>query len=242
MRRHGFTLIELLVVVAIIALLIAILLPSLKKARDTAQMVACQSNLRQMQIANVFYAQAARNWYVMIRDPAQANKMRWYQNRLYMSALNMQTADDPDGIDNQAVDFGNLNCPTMNDRRQTFNGRGITYGMNREQAALPSSYNPGISVGDSNYDALNALYQTSIKRPAQVLSITDGNDWHLARSYANYVIRWDVYGPTGGQSTAYRHDEGANLVYFDGHTAYFTKYEVYAYEAEVRNRLWLPYK
>ncbi len=54
--RKGFTLIELLVVIAVIALLIAILIPVLRSAREQAQRAVCLSNLRQLTLAWVAYA------------------------------------------------------------------------------------------------------------------------------------------------------------------------------------------
>jgi prepilin-type N-terminal cleavage/methylation domain-containing protein/prepilin-type processing-associated H-X9-DG protein len=56
-RARGFTLIEILVVVAIIALLISILLPSLQKARESARAVACGTHLNQIFKGILFYAQ-----------------------------------------------------------------------------------------------------------------------------------------------------------------------------------------
>jgi prepilin-type N-terminal cleavage/methylation domain-containing protein len=62
-KSNGFTLIELLVVVAIIAVLVAILLPALKKARDAALAVKCAGNLKQLNLAYTYYAQDFNGYY-----------------------------------------------------------------------------------------------------------------------------------------------------------------------------------
>lgn len=61
-RQRGFTLIELMVVVAIIALLIAILLPSLQKARNAARGSRCLSNLRALGSATTMYMADNKDW------------------------------------------------------------------------------------------------------------------------------------------------------------------------------------
>jgi prepilin-type processing-associated H-X9-DG protein/prepilin-type N-terminal cleavage/methylation domain-containing protein len=82
-----FTLIELLVVVAIIAVLISILLPTVRNAREQAKKVVCSSNIRQLGMANVMYAQSYQDYFIpaaedmMSTSSSNRNMRRWHGRR-----------------------------------------------------------------------------------------------------------------------------------------------------------------
>ncbi len=90
MRGHGdrvaaFTLIELLVVVSIVALLLAVLLPSLRQAREQAKLAACASALRQ--VGTAIHAYASDNGGYIPRGPDPAHPFDFASNILASNQL-----------------------------------------------------------------------------------------------------------------------------------------------------------
>ena len=102
----GFTLVELLVVIGIIALLISILLPSLKKARDQSRTVACQSNLRQIAQGFLLYANASKGQLPPLSEkqppsggnPITAGGKHWSGEAIDGNGFYEVKFHDPDGL------------------------------------------------------------------------------------------------------------------------------------------------
>ncbi|HUO10427.1 MAG TPA: prepilin-type N-terminal cleavage/methylation domain-containing protein [Phycisphaerae bacterium] len=159
MRSRGFTLIELLVVVAIIALLIAILLPSLGRAKSNAVRVQCASVLKQWGTVITMYAQENNDYFGLEWKDAANNKYDW--NTLSVGAT--PTLYDPEwnsfASQGRKISQEFRTCPgdPMFGRQAAAGGQGGTIVSNSNVADRPPMdytmvrYIPVISLGSLMY-------------------------------------------------------------------------------------------
>ena len=112
----GFTLVELLVVVGIIAVLIALLMPVLARARDAARATACANNLRQVMAAMVTYEAECRT-FPLLADPGYGSSQRpGFTFNLPTSWAGMLVERKYlGGADLTAGELGPLACPSVDE-------------------------------------------------------------------------------------------------------------------------------
>ena len=152
-QRNAFTLIELLVVVAIIALLVAILLPSLNAARAEAERIVCASNLKQFSYAFVYYCNDNGGQFPESSD--------WYDETWYAQFIkyvgegteNVDIYDCPADQDKEINSVG-YDMPFANFKAITIRLQGISSIYEWPVARLPHNIN-------------------DVRRPSDVMSFTE---------------------------------------------------------------------
>jgi prepilin-type N-terminal cleavage/methylation domain-containing protein/prepilin-type processing-associated H-X9-DG protein len=229
--KKGFTLIELLVVISIIALLMGILMPALMKAKQHGKRMVCCSNVRILGMANVLYAEEADGWYVPIMDRTLGDNRYWPGNQLFRKLVGYKGKQNVNDSDWHAP--REFMCPSdlvsIQERPDRQWDSWLSYGYNLTDWYFSDWFGIGYA-GHKN---------TSVRRPATEMIFTESNDWWLWWRGANYIDGWDVLGQDTimpykdvgcDGPTLYRHSEGANFAFYDGHVEHLKKQKVWIQE------------
>lgn len=217
---RAFTLIELLVVIAIIAILAAMILPALAKAKQKSYKISCLNNLRQIGLFMQFYTDENQDSFPAHRDmvplaPGGDPETNWWGEYI--------------------VTYGGgksnlFRCPAIQSARDnagfdwSFTRDKVGYGFNSYfLGAYPHSTadTPQISFGIYKYDCNSWFKRTGIVRPSDNLVIADSNP---KPSGADSYSCWWPTSAEGASATqkegvfTLRHNPVGNVVFADGHS------------------------
>ncbi len=236
-RRSGFTLIELLVVIAIIAILAGLLLPTLARAKQRANGVACLSNLKQWGLALTMYLddndQTFPDFSIANNTPGapggyDQDNIHWtdlaifaaggYGNSAWFNALPpyvgqsalWQYAANPAGFVNGRSIF---NCPTarfLPGEVDPLDRVAFSYGINFKGTNGLVPLNPPFKTTQVLHSSA-FVFLSDVRANSTETPFYGAkplNDLGAARGSLNHLSS--------------RHDAGANLTFFDGHAAHFS--------------------
>lgn len=213
-KKEGFTLIELLVVIAIIAVLMAILMPALNRVKEQGKRATCLSNLKQLTLAWIMYADE-NNDNLVNGDSGEygihAKETPWVLSDWGSGLTERQKIN---AIKNGALwpytkELRLYKCPTVN-----------TIVRSGSMENILRTYSVADSMNCKDWPDMNAKMikkRIDIKNPAYMIVFVDdgGTNPSALGGWTVYVTeeRWWDPPPV-------RHGDGTNFSFADGHSDY----------------------
>ena len=228
---RAFTLIELLVVIAVIAILAALLLPALSKAKSRAQTLVCLGNLKQLDLCVHLYVTDNNDYFVpnnsVVVVNAQANDVT---GQSWLPDQSAPTELDPSNIVNGLLfkyntSLGIYHCPADLSTLETPDGQPLPQ-LRWRSYNMSESVN-GYPQGDPEYFPLIPAWTryTEIRHPSpgQLFVLIDENSGtQLDAEFGNPPVGSPYFEPNiWWDMPSDRHNQGANLSFADGHVEHW---------------------
>jgi prepilin-type N-terminal cleavage/methylation domain-containing protein len=205
MRGRAFTLVELLVVVAIIALLLGILLPSLNQARELVRSTICKSNLKQLMYANQMYATENRD-YLPFPNSDTMERLGFWDGPGWL--YQYPDRSEPEHVESGALwkslnQRGVYRCPSDDQPREAGPVRNLTsFTMNAAVRGFA--------------DRLPSVKQVRFRSEAIIMWEADEQD-RFKDDDQSATGSWNDGNNYPHQYQSLRHPDGGSVAAIDGH-------------------------